>query len=95
MRLFGGFGQRCEAAYAEVWPLEEGSKQRIRLYRLYHELNHLNLFGQSYYQTCLIDNQHFNLNITIQVNRARPHYPCSRAPKVSALGETSIQYVCT
>lgn len=53
MRLFGGFGPVCEAAYAEVWPLEEGSEQRILLYRLYHELNHLNLFGQGYYQTCL------------------------------------------
>lgn len=53
MRLFGGFGSRCEAAYSEVWPLEEGSEQRISLYRLYHELNHLNLFGRSYYQTCL------------------------------------------
>jgi protein-ribulosamine 3-kinase len=53
MRMFGGFDSNCEAAYAEVWPLEEGSEQRIHLYRLYHELNHLNLFGQSYYQTCL------------------------------------------
>ena len=53
MRLFGGFGPRCEAAYAEVWPLQDGYEQRITLYRLYHELNHLNLFGRSYYQTCL------------------------------------------
>jgi protein-ribulosamine 3-kinase len=53
MRLFGGFGSKCEAAYAEIWPLEEGSEQRISLYRLYHELNHLNLFGSSYYQSCL------------------------------------------
>jgi len=53
MRLFGGFGSRCEAAYAEIWPLQEGSEQRISLYRLYHELNHLNLFGKSYYKTCL------------------------------------------
>jgi len=53
MRMFGGFGPRCEAAYAEVWPLPDGHEERISLYRLYHELNHLNLFGQSYYQTCL------------------------------------------
>ena len=53
MRLFGGFGSRCEAAYAEVWPLPAGAEERITLYRLYHELNHLNLFGQGYYQTCL------------------------------------------
>ncbi len=53
MRLFGGFGSRCETAYAEVWPLQDGLEERITLYRLYHELNHLNLFGQSYYQSCL------------------------------------------
>jgi fructosamine-3-kinase len=53
MRLFGGFGPVCEAAYAEVWPLQAGSEERICLYRLYHELNHLNLFGRSYYQTCV------------------------------------------
>ena len=53
MRMFGGFGSRCEAAYAEVWPLPPGSEERIALYKLYHELNHLNLFGSSYYQQCL------------------------------------------
>lgn len=53
MRLFGGFGPRCEAAYSEVWPLAAGAEERITLYRLYHELNHLNLFGRSYYQGCI------------------------------------------
>lgn len=53
MHLFGGFGPRCEAAYAEVWPLQAGAEQRVTLYRLYHELNRLNLFGCGYYQTCL------------------------------------------
>lgn len=53
MRMFGGFGPSCEAAYAEVWPFEEGSEERISLYLLYHELNHLNLFGSGYYQSCL------------------------------------------
>lgn len=53
MRMFGGFDARCEAAYAEVWPLEQGAEKRITLYRLYHELNHLNLFGSGYYQSCL------------------------------------------
>jgi len=53
MRMFGGYGPRCEAAYNEVWPWQEGAEQRIALYRLYHELNHLNLFGKSYYSTCL------------------------------------------
>ncbi len=53
MRLFGGFGPRCEAAYQEVWPFAEGHERRIMLYRLYHELNHLNLFGAAYYGMCL------------------------------------------
>ncbi|MGB1801142.1 MAG: fructosamine kinase family protein [Gammaproteobacteria bacterium] len=53
MRMFGGFDARCEAAYAEVWPLQEGTEERISVYRLYHELNHLNLFGSSYYQSSL------------------------------------------
>lgn len=53
MRMFGGFDARCEAAYAEVWPLEEGSEQRINLYRLYHEINHLILFGYNYYRSCI------------------------------------------
>lgn len=53
MRMFGGFGPRCEAAYQEVWPLAPDSDHRIRLYRLYHELNHLLLFGRGYYESCL------------------------------------------
>ena len=53
MRMFGGFTTDCEAAYSEAWPLPPGSEERIRLYRLYHELNHLNLFGNSYYESCL------------------------------------------
>ncbi|MBT7950287.1 MAG: phosphotransferase [Gammaproteobacteria bacterium] len=58
MRMFGGFGPVCEAAYNEVWPLEDGAEQRINLYRLYHELNHLNLFGNSYYQSCVSTMEH-------------------------------------
>jgi len=53
MHLFGGFGPRCEAAYNETWPLAADADRRIALYRLYHELNHLNLFGRSYYQGCI------------------------------------------
>ena len=49
MRLFGGFGQRTEAAYQEIWPFEVDSDDRIELYRLYHLLNHLILFGGAYY----------------------------------------------
>lgn len=53
MRMFGGYGPRCEAAYDELWPREPGADERINLYRLYHELNHLNLFGRGYYQGCI------------------------------------------
>jgi fructosamine-3-kinase len=53
MRLFGGFDKRCETAYNEVWPLADGADRRIACYRLYHELNHLNLFGGGYYRSCL------------------------------------------
>lgn len=53
MRMFGGFDTRCEAAYAEVWPLQDGSEQRISLYRLYHEINHFILFGYNYYRSCI------------------------------------------
>jgi fructosamine-3-kinase len=51
--LFGGFDESFYAAYQEVWPLAAGSEQRIELYRLYHLLNHLNLFGISYLGGCL------------------------------------------
>jgi protein-ribulosamine 3-kinase len=53
MRLFGGFGPRSESAYQEIWSLESGSDERISIYSLYHELNHLNLFGKSYYESCI------------------------------------------
>jgi len=53
MRLFGGFGVHCEAAYQEVWPFQPGFNRRIDVYRLYHQLNHLNLFGGGYYSGCL------------------------------------------
>ena len=51
--LFGGFDDRFYAAYQEVWPLPDGSTDRIAIYRLYHLLNHLNLFGSSYRSQCL------------------------------------------
>jgi protein-ribulosamine 3-kinase len=46
--LFGGFTSRFYAAYQETWPLEPGYPERRDLYNLYHLLNHLNLFGESY-----------------------------------------------
>ncbi len=47
--LFGGFPPGFRAAYLESWPLEPGFNERIPLYNLYHLLNHLNLFGASYW----------------------------------------------
>jgi fructosamine-3-kinase len=52
-QLFGGFQERFYEAYDEAWPLEDGHKDRIAIYRLYHLLNHLNLFGGTYLKSCL------------------------------------------
>jgi protein-ribulosamine 3-kinase len=51
--LFGGFPQEFFDAYCEAWPLPEGWRQRVELYKLYHLLNHLNLFGVGYLDSCL------------------------------------------
>lgn len=52
-RLFGGFDASFYRAYDEAWPPEPGSESRLRLYELYHLLNHLLLFGRSYRGGCL------------------------------------------
>lgn len=46
--LFGGFSPRFHAAYREAWPLDPGYAVRSTLYKLYHILNHANLFGGGY-----------------------------------------------
>ena len=46
--LFGGFGRAFYDAYTTSWPMASGHEQRIKLYQLYHVLNHLNLFGRGY-----------------------------------------------
>ncbi|HEX7583721.1 MAG TPA: fructosamine kinase family protein [Prolixibacteraceae bacterium] len=48
MQLFGGFSSQVWSAYQDEFPLPEGWKERIRLYQLYHVLNHYLLFGGSY-----------------------------------------------
>ena len=48
-RLFGGFSEAFYNAYDDEYPLPEGHERRNGLYQLYHLLNHLNLFGMSYY----------------------------------------------
>jgi protein-ribulosamine 3-kinase len=47
-KLFGGFPGSFYGAYQEVLPLAEGAGYRENIYKLYHVLNHLNLFGFSY-----------------------------------------------
>lgn len=46
--LFGGFPDTFYRAYDAAWPLPAGWRERRDLYNLYHLLNHLNLFGESY-----------------------------------------------
>jgi len=52
-QLFGGFDRRFHGAYEEVWPLAAGSSARLEIYKLYHLLNHLNLFGGGYRGGCM------------------------------------------
>lgn len=52
-KLFGGFDSQFYYSYNETFPLLEGWEYRQNIYKLYHILNHLNLFGMSYYnQVC-------------------------------------------
>ena len=47
-RLFGGFPEIFYEAYQQEYPLPEGWRYREDVYKLYHVLNHLNLFGAGY-----------------------------------------------
>ena len=46
--LFGGFDADFYHAYSGAWALDPGYGTRKTLYKLYHVLNHFNLFGGSY-----------------------------------------------
>ncbi|GET27835.1 fructosamine kinase family protein [Prolixibacter sp. SD074] len=48
-KLFGGFSSEFYSAYREENPLPDGYEYRENIYLLYHVMNHLNLFGSSYY----------------------------------------------
>ncbi len=39
-------------AYNKCWPLRSGWRERAEVYTLYHQLNHLNLFGAGYLSCC-------------------------------------------
>ena len=47
--LFGGFSEDFYRAYNDAYPLKDGWEHRLNIYKLYHVLNHLNLFGMGYY----------------------------------------------
>jgi fructosamine-3-kinase len=48
LRLFGGPGERCFAAYAEAAPLADGHAERVALWQLFPLLVHAALFGGHY-----------------------------------------------
>ena len=48
MRLFGGFGPDCFAAYAEAWPLAPGWEARVPLHQLAPLAVHAIKFGGGY-----------------------------------------------
>ena len=47
-KLFGGFSRSFYDSYQREYPLKPGWEYREGLYKLYHLLNHLNLFGRGY-----------------------------------------------
>ncbi len=51
--LFGGFGKNFYEAYESCWPLRQGYQKRLKIYQLYHVLNHLNLFGATYLKSAI------------------------------------------
>ena len=48
MRLFGGFGPACFAAYAEVPPLADGWHDRVALHQIAPLVVHAIKFGGGY-----------------------------------------------
>ncbi len=48
-KLFGGYPAEFYSSYNESYPLKDGWEYRENIYKLYHVLNHLNLFGGGYY----------------------------------------------
>lgn len=51
MRLFGGFEEEIFTVYNELFPLEKNFSERIKIWKLYYLLVHLNLFGSGYYNS--------------------------------------------
>ncbi|MDM4017898.1 fructosamine kinase family protein [Roseiconus lacunae] len=53
IRWFGQCPPAFQQGYERRWPLPDGWQRRAQVYMLYHQLNHLNLFGRSYHGSCL------------------------------------------
>jgi fructosamine-3-kinase len=51
--IFGGFDSRFYSSYLEEYPLPKGWEYRSDIYKLYHIMNHLNIFGTGYYSQAL------------------------------------------
>lgn len=49
---FGSCPPAFEEAYLAEWPMPSGWRRRAMVYMLYHQLNHLNLFGAGYRSGC-------------------------------------------
>jgi len=47
--MFGGFSKEFYQSYGKRFPFEENHEERKPIYMIYHFLNHLNLFGKTYY----------------------------------------------
>ena len=52
-KLFGGFASEFYKSYNDTYPLDDGYAYRENIYKLYHVLNHLNLFGGGYYSQAI------------------------------------------
>ena len=52
-KLFGGFSSEFYKSYNKAYPLKDGYDYRENIYKLYHVLNHLNLFGGGYYSQAI------------------------------------------
>ena len=48
-KIFGGFASGFYEAYHEVLPADDATPIRVEIYQIYHLLNHVNLFGRSYW----------------------------------------------
>jgi protein-ribulosamine 3-kinase len=52
-KLFGRFNKEFYTYYEQTFPLAPGYEYRENIYKLYHVINHLNLFGRGYYDQSL------------------------------------------